>query len=786
MPRRRLAIGLWLLALAVAGVVVARARFIADLSAFLPRAPTAEQQVLVDQLRDGAVSRLILVGIEGADAATRAALSRALARQLRSSPEFTAVGNGEDDLSPRQRELLFADRYLLSPAVDAERFTVQGLHAAIADSIDLLASPAGMMLKSLLTRDPTGETAHLLQQLAGNGGARIDRGVWVSRDGTRAVLLLQTAAAGFDSDGQERAIARVREDYAALPQRAGTQLQLSGPAVFAVEARRTIRNEAQRLSLLGGAVVIVLLSLAYRSPRALVLGLLPVLSGAVAGIAAVSLGFGAVHGLTLAFGTTLIGEAVDYSIYLFVQAAGADSPAERRRRWLQDYWPMVRLGMLTSVAGFAALLFSGFPGLAQLGLYSIAGIVTAALVTRHLLPELLPGGFRIRGLDWLGAALAAVVRHGARLRWTLAALLAAAVVIIALPRQAAWNPDLAALSPVGREQLALDAALRGDLGAPDARCLVLVTAAGSEAALAGAERASIALQRLVDAGVLGGYDSPARYLPSVAMQRARQAAIPQRDELARRLAVATADLPLRASRLTPFLDEVEAARQAALLQRADLAGTPLALAVDALLQQRDGRWTALLPLQAPPGKAGDIDADAVRAALAQAGADSAVFVDMKTESDRLYAGYLGEAQRLSLAGVAAIMVLLLLALRSPRRVLRIAAPLAAAVLVVSAGLLAAGVRLNILHLVGLLLVVAVGSNYALFFDRVALAGRTTAAATITSLALANAATVAGFGLLALSPVPVLQALGVTVAPGAVLALLFAAILASGPNGGEQR
>ena len=34
--------------------------------------------------------------------------------------------------------------------------------------------------------------------------------------------------------------------------------------------------------------------------------------------------------------------------------------------------------MLTSVVGFATLLFSGFPGLAQLGLYSVTGIVVAA------------------------------------------------------------------------------------------------------------------------------------------------------------------------------------------------------------------------------------------------------------------------------------------------------------------------------------------------------------------------------------------------------------------------
>jgi predicted exporter len=46
------------------------------------------------------------------------------------------------------------------------------------------------------------------------------------------------------------------------------------------------------------------------------------------------------------------------------------------------------------------------------------------------------------------------------------------------------------------------------------------------------------------------------------------------------------------------------------------------------------------------------------------------------------------------------------------------------------------------------------------------------------LLFANIATVLGFGLLAFSTVPVLQAMGLTVAPGVVLALMFSAIFAS--------
>jgi predicted exporter len=153
-------------------------------------------------------------------------------------------------------------------------------------------------------------------------------------------------------------------------------------------------------------------------------------------------------------------------------------------------------------------------------------------------------------------------------------------------------------------------------------------------------------------------------------------------------------------------------------------------------------------------------------------------LDLKQESDALYAGYLSKAIHLSLAGALAILVLLLIALRSPLRVARVLAPLVLAVLVVAAALALSGVRLTILHLVGMLLIVAVGSNYALFFDRQASVHQAGGEPlTLASLVIANASTVIGFGLLSFSQVPVLAALGTTVAPGAFLALLFAAVLA---------
>jgi predicted exporter len=77
--------------------------------------------------------------------------------------------------------------------------------------------------------------------------------------------------------------------------------------------------------------------------------------------------------------------------------------------------------------------------------------------------------------------------------------------------------------------------------------------------------------------------------------------------------------------------------------------------------------------------------------------------------------------------------------------------------------------------VGLLLVVAVGSNYSLFFDRQSLSGPDSER-TVVSLVFACVSTLIGFGLLSFSAVPVLNAIGATVGIGAVLALACSAIL----------
>src|SRR5450830_1352773 len=787
LQRKRTAIAIWLVMILASLVIISRSHFTADLSAFLPRIPTAEQQLLMDHLKDGLASRLILVGIEGADQDTRAKLSKDVAQKLRANPAFVSVNNGEPITSERDQSYLFSNRYLLSPAVTPAHFSVDGLHTAISDSIDELASPAGLLFKSLLPHDATGEMLQLLDQLSNGNRPQMVNGAWASRDSKTALLLIQTRALGSDTDAQKLAMQAIQTafDSETMYMVSQPKLYMTGPGVFSVVSRDTIESQVRLIFIVSTLLIAILLLMVYRSLSALLLGFLPVATGMLAGITAVSLAFGVVHGITLGFGTALIGEAVDYSIYLFMQSDHASNGdnEQNRKTWIVRVWPTIRLGVLTSVFGFAALLLSGFPGLAQLGLYSMAGLIAAAAMTRYVLPHLLPANFQIQDVTNAGLKLSRYAQLAKRLRWPATAIVVACSVVVYQHHDHLWNAELAALSPVSAADQALDSRLRAAMGAPDVRYVIIVHDDGQEAVLAATEKVSSALQPLVDKGELTAFDSASHYLPSEATQHSRLASLPAAAELKLRLAAALKDLPIQPQVLAPFLLDVETARSKPMLQRSDLEHTSMAMAVDAMLLQQGKHWSALIPLTAPAS--GNIDAVLISAALSRAQVTNALVVDMKTESNRLYSGYLHEAIILSLAGLLAIVILLVFVLRSTMRVMAVIAPLAAAVLTVMAGLALFGQQLIILHLIGLLLIVAIGSNYALFFNPTLKPGDDTqgknspeiSPRTYASLLFANVATVLGFGLLAFSSVPVLQAMGVTVASGVVLALIFSAIFA---------
>lgn len=761
--RSRVALALlWLAVLALAAwAITQRLQLSGDLRKFMPAAETPAQKLLIDELGEGPGSRLLLMSISGADAPTLAAQSQALRTALAARPEFALVANGGDASLEAIPERLRPYRYLLSDTFDARPLDEATLREELEARVQDLGSPAASLIEPLLPADPTLETLKLAERWQPANAPQRRHEVWFDRAGDKALLVAQTRAAGFDPTGQQAAVDAIHADFDKIAAGTRSQLVLTGPGAFSVEIGGRTAAEAQWIGMVDTIGLILLLGIAYRSWKMPILGALPLATAGLAGLGAVALMFDGVHGITVAFGFTLIGVVQDYPIHLFSHQRPGMSPWANAR----SLWPTLATGVASTCIAYVTFLFSGVDGLKQLAIFTIAGLGAAAVSTRFLLPALIdpaPRDFAdSRALAKMWRGIASLPRPKGSL--AMIAMVALGIIVFAPGRF--WQNDLSKLTPVPADALARDAVLREELGAPDVRYVLTLEGKTEDQALQASERLRPALDRLVAAGALAGYDMASRYLSSAQVQRARQQALPSRDRLQAMLGTVLEDSPFNADAFDPFVADIDSAKRAPVLSRADLQGTPLAASVAGLLLPGSDHATALVSLNGLQDPA---------AVAKVAAANGARLLDLKEASESLVAAYRGRV--LAALAVAALLLTatVWIALRRPRRVLRVLLPMALTTLLILAVLRGLGVELNLFHLVALILAAGLGLDYALFFDH---AGddRADQLRTLHALIVCSLMTLLVFSLLALSSIPVLRAIGTTVAIGVfanfVLALL---------------
>jgi len=721
--------------------------------------------MLMNELRVGPVARLALITLGGASQERLAELSKQVAARLRAGGLFVRVANGEQLFDDAERQRLFRYRYLLSPGVDAERFSADSLRAALQDRLRELASLVPSFDRPLLAQDPTAEMRAMLSAWRGPTQPRSLRGVWFDLQGQRALLLAQTRAPGFDVDAQARAQQAIREAVGDAGDGA-IALSMSGPGVFAVMSRDVIRADTQRLGIAAAVVAILILLVSYRSMRLLLMGGLPLLSAVVAGVIAVDLVFGAIHGIVLAFGVTVIGVAIDYPIHLFSHL----NAREPVRRSLASIWPTIRLGAITTAMGYLAMSGTDFPGLMQFATFAIAGLLTAAAYTRWGLAGLLPEHYLPKYSSPVADWYARTSPPGIAWRGLMVFAGFAALVFLVSRDHAPWEDDIAALSPIPASLMARDRSLHARLGVPDPNHVLLVKAPDAQSALEASEVLADRLRQLVAVGVIGSFDFPARYLPSARTQRERQRSLPEPARLSNNLAKALAGTLFKQDAFAPFEAAVARARTLPPLLPRDLEGTSLGLRLGSSLLTVDGGWVALITL------AGVTDARALGSGLSRHDNSQLFYLDLKRDTRSLMADFREHASSRVLWGILAMALVLWLGLRSARRTLTVLLPAFIAVIIDAAVLRLTGQLLSLFHLVSLLLVVGISIDYGLFFSRgdadAGMRGRTFHGLTVCVLS-----TVSVFGILATSRLPVLNAIGTVVAVGVAVSFLAAMLLA---------
>lgn len=766
----------WLAVVVWAAAQISRTAVVTDVTSLLPGPANAEQRLLANQLRDGVSTRILIVGMqlpplpagaadakpssEQTDALTAA--SGRLREALAAQKAFAWASNGDIANHQADRDRLFDARYLLGSAITQATFSKAGLATAFKHLEEELASVRGILVRPIATSDPTLETMRLLDHATGQFGNGSSDGPWLSADGRAALFLMETTARGQDTDGRRAAIdaarASAEDALAGWPKNlAKPSVTFAGAGYFSLRSHDAIGRDAERLTLAAVALVALLLWWALRSGGFLGLAVVPVASGALAGFAAVGVVYGSIHGITLAFGVTLIGEAIDYAIYTFVQR-------DQEGRHAPRFWGQLLLAVLTSLIGFAAMFLSGFQGLQQLALFSIVGLIVAAACTRWLLPALLPlpaQGARGSAFAWLPT----LTERMRNVRWPLAVATLAVFALLAHRNDHMWRDNLDSLSAASIADTARDSRYRADIGVPDLRTMLAVRGATLDQAIERTEVATNLLDMLVRDGALRGYASPSALVPSVAAQQRRQAMLPTPRVLREHIREAVTGGNLQAAAFEPFVAAVERARTRSPITPDYYQQTLIGHWLDAQIVAGADGVTVLIPLQG-----------AAPTLALKTGLPGVTLIDLEQDAARMVASYREQALHTALIGALGIVLVLALQIRRWRAVASIVATLFTTVTVTAGVMLQVTGGLTVFNLVALLLVAGVASNYTLFFSTLSDVPAERERAS-RSVLLAGASTFIGFSVLAFSSAPVLCAIGLTVAIGAAVGLFASMVFA---------
>jgi predicted exporter len=766
MTRPLLLLFSWVL-LIIAGIIYLRGTVsvTSDLTQFLPRGATQEQKLAVSLARTGPASRLIIIALGNAPAEDLANISRRMVTLLEKDGLFSHVSNG-GAIALDKLEIIFRYRYLFDPGINAMAFSEQSLHHEFQQRLVELGSALPLTDIEYLQADPIASFRKIITSWRPDQQQNTIDGVWFTPDGQRALIVAITKSSGFDPQAQEQAIHTIHAAFSESDAAEGTNILLSGTPVFANNSRNTIRSDLKDISITAGILVALFLLMAYRSPYLLILSGMPVVTGLLAGAAITSVLFGNIHGITLVFGITLLGVAIDYPIHLFSHMTTSRTPLQT----MLHIWPTLRLGVITTCIGYLAFARQDFNGLAQLGAFTITGLLTAAAMSRWFLPSLIisakmPGTRRdlISGLK----SFIPFPRHAARFILIIASVTLVLLLSFSPPE---WETDLSALSPLTAKERQLNNTLRNAIGAPDASQLIVMNGADSETVLRTSEEITGKLQQAVKLGLITGFDAPTRYLPSMATQKLRQASLPDSRTARQMLTSAIQGLPYKQDAFNPFLEALSESKSLPPLTLDDMEDTLIGSKVQTLLTNTGQEWQALILLSGIASK-GEFQNWWSRQQY-----KDTYLLDLKEASTELLTAFRNSTLDRLLLGILLIVALLSVGLRSLKRALRILFPVILAAGLVAALLGGIGERLSLFHLIALLLTVGIGIDYSLFFHR---PGKRDEDKSNTTHALSVCAvsTVTVFGILATSPIPVLHAIGLTAGLGVPLCFFLASAMA---------
>ena len=483
-----------------------------DILALLPK---GQQSPLIEaantRSRDMYADQLLIL-VSGAD--TPVTRDAALA----ASKALSAAGLHVEDAGKALDRLLQAYRrhhFALLDAAQIKRLRQGGETAFASDVAASLASPAGFA--GAVGNDPGGYLAGFISSLPGTGAGFLPDGSFLTAmRGTRRYYLLRLKLMGsaFSQSTSTQAASAVHAAKIAVHSICGgCGFLATGTALYANASRIEAQREIQWLTIVSTLLIMGIIAYVFRSLAPHVLAALQLVASVAVASAAVIICFGTIHILTLVAGTTLLGIAIDYAFLYFAEYwFGSDTP----KNVMLHMGSGLYLGLLTGVLGFAFMLFTGFPALDQIAVFSIAGMLEAGLVVMLIYPVTLTNTPKVapHALVFWPQRFIHLACRPSRWRFWLPLVL----LLLAIP---GWlrlraSDDVRGLQHVPQQLQRADHSIHEILGDSQPSGYFLITAGNLEGAL-NKEEQLFSNVRSADPGAIPLGLS--RFLPSMAQQR---------------------------------------------------------------------------------------------------------------------------------------------------------------------------------------------------------------------------------------------------------------------------
>ena len=737
------------------------ANFKTDISAFFIAGESAEEILLANEMQSGALSSRYILSIS---ADNEEAVAPDFATSFKA--ELASIDGVIDVWSPGQGKVTVdavqaiyskhaGHLYSRFPEYNLDDLlTVKGLQNRAAMLKKALLSPQASTVKKIAKQDPLLISLTSFKSLLGQFQDLL------KKDQRFQNLILQTQASGLDVEQQKRIQEQINVKFSDLKiqQKQAYTLLMTGVPVFATHTQELIKGDITQVSILSSIFITLLFIWIFRSYKTLFWTASLMAAVVSLSILVTNLVFGYVHGITLAIGSTLIGICIDYPIHALVHSQAVD--AVNRTAIISKVWPSMVLGGLTTMIGYVALGFSGYPGFQQIAVYAGTGILVSLLLTRYVLPALIAKETITKTkLNSIYVWIGFCDRYRLQLSIVVALLLGFALSGL---NNLHWIDDMQQLTPELDQLKSTDRIIRSRMiSSIEPGRFVLVSGPDIESALQKTEHVYQVLDRLKDQGSLQDYFGLYPWLLSAKQQKENQNILQVRlnDDVNVDWNKQLTDQGLSVKRLGQ-LNYTKTKP----LELEEVLNSPVKRLIENQIVITDQQILIIIWLA-------EHKPEALQTTFADT--PNVQYFSQRDLLNSMASSYQERAQVSLAAGIIVIVLLLVVRYKNLWITLQTLLPALLAAIFILSGWSMTGQAVSFLHLVGFLLAVAICVDYGIFYrenrsGNIILTYQAMAASMLTS-ALA-------FGSLAVANTSALKTLAQVVTLGVVLGFLLCPII----------